>query len=90
MSRKKKGIPIHGWLAIDKPLEISSNNVVGKVRWMTKAQKVGHGGTLDPLASGILPLAFGEATKTVSFVMDGSKTYRFTVCWGESRNTDDA
>ena len=90
MGRRKKGIPIHGWLAIDKPLEISSNNVVGKVRWLTNAQKVGHGGTLDPLASGILPLAFGEATKTVSYVMDGSKTYRFTVCWGESRNTDDA
>lgn len=90
MGRRKKGIPIHGWLAIDKPLEISSNNVVGKVRWLTKAQKVGHGGTLDPLATGILPLAFGEATKTVSYVMDGSKTYRFTVCWGESRNTDDA
>ncbi|MDV7337972.1 tRNA pseudouridine(55) synthase TruB [Terasakiella sp. A23] len=90
MARKKKGIPIHGWLIIDKPLEISSNNVVGKVRWLTKAQKVGHGGTLDPLASGILPLAFGEATKTVSYVMDGTKTYRFEVSWGESRNTDDA
>lgn len=90
MARRKKGIPIHGWLVIDKPLEMSSNNVVGKVRWLTKAQKVGHGGTLDPLATGILPLAFGEATKTVSYVMDGSKTYRFTVCWGESRNTDDA
>lgn len=90
MGRKKKGIPIHGWLIIDKPLEISSNNVVGKARWLTKAQKVGHGGTLDPLASGILPLAFGEATKTVSYVMDGSKTYRFEVTWGESRTTDDA
>jgi len=90
MARRKKGIPIHGWLVIDKPLEMSSNYVVGKVRWLTKAQKVGHGGTLDPLATGILPLAFGEATKTVSYVMDGSKTYRFTVCWGESRNTDDA
>ncbi|WP_135080789.1 tRNA pseudouridine(55) synthase TruB [Terasakiella sp. SH-1] len=90
MGRKKKGIPIHGWLIIDKPLEISSNNVVGKVRWLTKAQKVGHGGTLDPLASGILPLAFGEATKTVSYVMDGTKTYRFEVTWGESRTTDDA
>lgn len=90
MGRKKKGIPIHGWLIIDKPLEISSNNVVGKARWLTKAQKVGHGGTLDPLASGILPLAFGEATKTVSFVMDGTKTYRFEVTWGETRSTDDA
>ncbi|WP_028878230.1 tRNA pseudouridine(55) synthase TruB [Terasakiella pusilla] len=90
MGRKKKGIPIHGWLIIDKPLEISSNNVVGKARWLTKAQKVGHGGTLDPLASGILPLAFGEATKTVSYVMDGTKTYRFEVTWGETRSTDDA
>jgi len=90
MGRKKKGIPIHGWLIIDKPLEISSNNVVGKARWLTKAQKVGHGGTLDPLASGVLPLAFGEATKTVSFVMDGTKTYRFEVTWGETRTTDDA
>ncbi|SCA55611.1 tRNA pseudouridine synthase B [Candidatus Terasakiella magnetica] len=89
MARKKKGIPIHGWLIIDKPLEISSNNVVGKVRWLTKAQKVGHGGTLDPLATGILPLAFGEATKTVSYAMDGAKTYRFEVTWGESRTTDD-
>jgi tRNA pseudouridine55 synthase len=89
MGRKKKGIPIHGWLIIDKPLEISSNSVVGKTRWLTKAQKVGHGGTLDPLASGVLPLAFGEATKTVSFVMDGQKTYRFEVTWGESRSTDD-
>lgn len=89
MARKKKGIPIHGWLIIDKPLEISSNNVVGKVRWLTKAQKVGHAGTLDPLATGVLPLAFGEATKTVSFAMDGSKTYRFEVTWGESRSTDD-
>lgn len=89
MGRKKKGIPIHGWLIIDKPLEISSNNVVGKVRWLTKAQKVGHGGTLDPLATGVLPLALGEATKTVSFVMDGAKTYRFEVTWGENRTTDD-
>lgn len=63
---------------------------MGKARWLTKAQKVGHGGTLDPLASGVLPLAFGEATKTVSFVMDGTKTYRFEVTWGETRTTDDA
>lgn len=90
MGRKKKGIPVHGWLIIDKPLEMSSNNVVGKARWLTKAQKVGHGGTLDPLASGILPLAFGEATKTVSFAMDGTKIYQFEITFGESRNTDDA
>jgi len=90
MGRKRKGIPIHGWLIIDKPLEMSSNAVVGKARWLTKAQKVGHGGTLDPLASGVLPLAFGEATKTVSYAMDGEKTYQFEVTWGESRTTDDA
>lgn len=90
MGRRKKGIPIHGWLIIDKPLELSSNSVVGKARWLTKAQKVGHGGTLDPLASGILPLAFGEATKTVSFVMDGTKTYQFEITFGEARSTDDA
>lgn len=90
MGRRKKGIPIHGWLIIDKDLEMSSNAVVGKARWLTKAQKVGHGGTLDPLATGVLPLAFGEATKTVSYAMDGSKTYRFEVTWGESRTTDDA
>lgn len=90
MGRRKKGIPIHGWLVIDKDLEMSSNAVVGKARWLTKAQKVGHGGTLDPLATGVLPLAFGEATKTVSYAMDGSKTYQFEVTWGESRTTDDA
>lgn len=89
MGRKKKGIPLHGWLIIDKPLEVTSTNVVSKVRWVTKAQKVGHGGTLDPLATGILPLALGEATKTVPYVMDGEKTYRFEITWGEERTTDD-
>lgn len=90
MGRKRKGDPIHGWLIIDKPLGITSSAVVGKVRRLFNAQKAGHGGTLDPMASGILPIAFGEATKTVSYVMDGIKVYQFTVRWGESRTTDDA
>ncbi|TCS65061.1 tRNA pseudouridine(55) synthase TruB [Varunaivibrio sulfuroxidans] len=89
MARRRKGIPIHGWLIVDKPAGISSNAVVGRVRRCTGAAKVGHGGTLDPLATGILPLALGEATKTVSYVMDGAKGYRFTVRWGERRDTDD-
>lgn len=89
MSRRRRGRPLNGWLAIDKPLGITSAQVVAIARRVLDAQKVGHGGTLDPLASGILPLAFGEATKTVSYVMDGSKTYDFTIRWGESRTTDD-
>ncbi|MGE5478708.1 MAG: tRNA pseudouridine(55) synthase TruB [Bacteroidales bacterium] len=89
MARKRKGIPIDGWLAIDKPLGIGSTQVVSMVRRLTNAAKVGHGGTLDPLASGILPIALGEATKTVAYVMDGAKTYRFQVRWGEATTTDD-
>ena len=90
MARKRKGQKIDGWLIVDKPIGLTSAAVVGKVRRALDAAKVGHGGTLDPLASGILPLAFGEATKTVSFVMDGRKTYRFTIRWGEARSTEDA
>jgi tRNA pseudouridine55 synthase len=90
MGRRKGGQPIHGWLAIDKPLGMTSTAVVAAVRRLTNAAKVGHGGTLDPLASGVLPVALGEATKTVSFAMDGAKTYRWTVRWGEERSTDDA
>ncbi|KLN60963.1 pseudouridine synthase [Kiloniella spongiae] len=89
MARKKKGLPIHGWLVLDKPLGFSSTQLVGKARRILNAQKVGHGGTLDPLASGLLPLAFGEATKTVSYAMDGRKTYRFAVKWGEATTTED-
>ena len=89
MGRKRRGVPIDGWLAIDKPLGLSSAQVVARVLRETGAAKGGHGGTLDPLASGILPIALGEATKTVSYVMDGRKTYRWTVRWGESRTTDD-
>ncbi len=90
MSRKRRGQPIHGWLVVDKPLGVTSAAVVGKAKRLLNAEKVGHGGTLDPLASGILPLAFGEATKTVSLVMDGRKSYRFTLRWGIARSTEDA
>tara|TARA_B100000315_G_scaffold260776_2_gene325106 strand:- start:1825 stop:2751 length:927 start_codon:yes stop_codon:yes gene_type:complete len=90
MARKRRGDPVHGWLVIDKAPDITSAKVVNKARKILNAAKVGHSGTLDPMATGILPLAFGEATKTVSYMMDGSKEYRFTVCWGEARDTDDA
>ncbi len=90
MGRRRKGEPIHGWLVIDKASGMTSSNVVNNARHILNAQKVGHGGTLDPMATGILPLAFGEATKTVSYIMDGTKEYSFTARWGESRDTDDA
>lgn len=80
----------HGWLVLDKPLGLSSAQAVGRVKRLLKIKKIGHAGTLDPLASGILPLAIGEATKTVSYAMDGMKGYRFTVRWGEETETDDA
>ena len=90
MGRKHRGKAIHGWIIIDKPGGLSSNAVVGRVRRLTGAAKVGHAGTLDPMATGVLPMALGEATKIVSYLMDGAKAYRFTVRWGEQRNTDDA
>jgi len=90
MGRKRKGIKLDGWLIIDKAYDMGSTKVVGKCRYLTKAQKVGHAGTLDPLATGVLPIAFGEATKTIPYMMDAQKTYRFTVTWGEERSTDDA
>ena len=89
MAKKAKGRPVHGWLVIDKPVGLTSTQVVGKVRRIYDARKVGHGGTLDPLATGLLPIALGEATKTVSYVMDGRKSYRFTLRWGEATATDD-
>ena len=88
--RKKRGRPLNGWLIIDKPPGLTSTDVVNKVRRGFDAQKAGHGGTLDPLATGVLPIAFGHATKTVPYVMDGTKLYRFTLRMGESRDTDDA
>jgi tRNA pseudouridine55 synthase len=89
MSNKKQRYNINGWLVVDKPLGISSARVVAVVKRLTNAKKVGHGGTLDPLASGILPLALGEATKAMQFVVDHSKTYEFTVQLGAGTNTDD-
>jgi len=86
---RRKGQKVDGWVIVDKPSGPTSTQVVGKVRRIFDAQKAGHGGTLDPLATGILPIALGEATKTVPYVMDGRKTYRFTIRWGEARNTDD-
>ncbi len=90
MGRKRRGKAINGWIIIDKPKGLSSSAAVGRVRRLTGAAKVGHAGTLDPMATGVLPMALGEATKTVSYLMDGAKTYRFTVRWGERRDTDDA
>ena len=90
MGRRKSGRPIHGWIIVDKAAGMTSARVVSRVLALTGAAKAGHGGTLDPAATGVLPVALGEATKTVSYVMDGTKTYRFTVRWGEARDTDDA
>ncbi|PHS27375.1 MAG: tRNA pseudouridine(55) synthase TruB [Robiginitomaculum sp.] len=87
---RKKGKDITGWLVLDKPLGLTSTQALGKARWLLDAKKAGHAGTLDPLASGVLPLAFGEATKTINFMMDARKTYEFTVQWGQSTTTLDA
>jgi tRNA pseudouridine55 synthase len=83
-------IAVNGWLILDKPLGMTSAAAVARVRRLFSAAKAGHAGTLDPLATGLLPIALGEATKTVSLVMDGWKTYRFTVRWGSQTTTDDA
>jgi tRNA pseudouridine55 synthase len=88
--RRKKGQPIDGWLILDKPADMTSTQAVGRVRWLFNAQKAGHAGTLDPLATGVLPIALGEATKTVPFAQEGAKTYRFTIRWGETTDTLDA
>ena len=90
MARRRRGNPVHGWVLLDKPVGLGSTKAVSLVKRLFEAQKAGHAGTLDPLASGLLPIALGEATKTVAYVMDGSKQYRFTVRWGEARDTDDA
>jgi tRNA pseudouridine55 synthase len=86
---KKRGKPVHGWVAFDKPLGMSSTQAVGKIRWLFDAEKAGHGGTLDPLATGLLPIALGEATKTVQWAMDGRKKYEFRIKWGAETATDD-
>lgn len=90
MSRKKKGLPINGWVIIDKPADIGSTTVVSLIKRLANAQKAGHAGTLDPAATGVLPIALGEATKTIPYVMDGEKVYTFTVRWGQKTTTDDA
>ncbi|ESY65736.1 MULTISPECIES: tRNA pseudouridine(55) synthase TruB [Mesorhizobium] len=86
---KKKGRPVSGWVVLDKPVGMGSTEAVSKIKWLFQAEKAGHAGTLDPLASGMLPIALGEATKTVPYVQDGAKVYRFTVAWGQERSTDD-
>jgi tRNA pseudouridine55 synthase len=89
MASKKNRNKINGWIALDKPYGMSSTQAVGKLRWLFNAEKAGHGGTLDPLASGLLPIALGEATKTVQWAMDGRKIYQFTAKWGAETATDD-
>ena len=88
--RRREKRDVHGWIVLDKPVGMTSTHAVSVIKRLFTAKRAGHAGTLDPLASGILPLALGEATKTVPFVMDGRKRYRFTVRWGEERDTDDA
>lgn len=88
--RRQKGRPISGWLVLDKAFDLGSTEAVSKAKWLLQAQKAGHAGTLDPLATGVLPIAFGEATKTVPYIMDSEKRYRFTARWGASTATDDA
>jgi tRNA pseudouridine55 synthase len=88
--QKKQRNKINGWLVLDKPIGMTSTHAVAIAKRLYNAEKAGHAGTLDPLASGLLPIAFGEATKTVPFVMDGEKAYRFTVRWGIETDSDDA
>ena len=88
--KKSKKRDVHGWVVLDKPVGMTSTHAVAVIKHLFTAKRAGHAGTLDPLASGCLPIALGEATKTVPFVVDSRKTYRFTVRWGEERDTDDA
>ena len=87
--KHKHGDDVNGWLIIDKPKDMGSTQIVGKTRYLLQAKKNGHTGTLDPFATGILPIAFGEATKLVPFVTDGDKEYEFVIKWGEQTSTDD-
>src|SRR5712671_3222219 len=87
---KREKYDVHGWVVLDKPIGMTSTYAVSVIKRLFTAKRAGHAGTLDPLASGCLPVALGEATKTVPFVMDGRKAYRFTVRWGEERDSDDA
>jgi tRNA pseudouridine55 synthase len=88
--KRSSRVEIDGWINLDKPTGVSSTQAVGRLKFLFNAKKAGHAGTLDPLASGVLPIAFGEATKTVPIVQDGAKAYRFRVRWGEESATDDA
>ncbi|MEM7774655.1 MAG: tRNA pseudouridine(55) synthase TruB [Pseudomonadota bacterium] len=90
MPRRKSGRPVNGWLTLDKPLGMTSTHAVNVVKRLFQARKAGHAGTLDPLATGVLPIAFGEATKTMNFAVDGDKAYRFHVRWGAETATDDS
>ena len=87
---KRKKRDVHGWIVLDKPIGMTSTHAVSVIKRLFEAKRVGHAGTLDPLASGSLPIALGEGTKTVPFVVDGRKNYLFTIRWGEERDTDDA
>ena len=89
MGRRRKGRDIDGWIVLDKPIGLSSASATNRARAILEARKAGHGGTLDPMATGILPVALGEATKTVAWCQDGAKSYRFTVRWGENRASED-
>ncbi|WP_417519069.1 tRNA pseudouridine(55) synthase TruB [Minwuia sp.] len=89
MGRRKKGDIVNGWLVLDKDVGPTSTDMVNKTRWLLNARKAGHAGTLDPLASGLLPIAFGEATKCISMLVDAEKTYTFTIRWGVQTETDD-
>jgi len=88
--RRSTRVEVNGWVCLDKPAGVTSTQAVAQLKFLFNAKKAGHAGTLDPLASGVLPIAFGEATKTVSIVQDGVKVYRFSVKWGEETDTDDA
>ncbi len=87
---RSKRAEINGWVVLDKPVGMTSTHAVARLKRVFNAKKAGHAGTLDPLASGVLPVAFGEATKTVPFVQDGEKAYRFTIAWGAETDSDDA
>ena len=87
--KRKNGKPVHGWVNLDKPYDFGSTKAVGRVRWLLEAQKAGHAGTLDPLATGVLPIALGEATKTVPYLMDADKAYTFDIRFGHETTTGD-
>ncbi|MSU88274.1 tRNA pseudouridine(55) synthase TruB [Rhodobacteraceae bacterium 2CG4] len=90
MARRKNGRDLTGWLLVDKPAGPTSTDIVNRARWLLQAKKAGHAGTLDPAATGLLVIAFGEATKALPYITDALKAYRFTVAWGAATNTDDA